>query len=102
LEHLGFSVLSACDGQTAVRVYEKHHRDIDLVILDQKMPGMSGHDCLKHLVGIDQSIKVILCSGNDIRLNSWGDSENVVGVLPKPYTLKDLGKTLKNALVVQE
>ena len=102
LEHLGFEVLSAFDGQTALDIYSKRGDEIDLVILDQKMPGMSGLECLKQLVLLDSQVRVVLSSGNTVDDPQHEQSTNVLGLLPKPYTLKDLGRMLKQVSVRNE
>ncbi len=47
LKKLGWSVLTAADGQEALAVLEKTH--CDLVLLDISMPGMSGVEVCQHI-----------------------------------------------------
>jgi len=47
VQHL--NVITAVDGQDALRVIEKYGYDIDLIITDYNMPKMDGLELLKHL-----------------------------------------------------
>ena len=60
----GYRVLTAASGEEAVEVYREHAADIELVFLDLLMAGMGGEKCLRELLGIDPSARVILTSGN--------------------------------------
>ena len=102
LEHMGFDVLTAFDGYEALNLYGKFRSGIDLVILDQRMPGMSGQECLTQLLKLNPDVKVIVCSGNEIQIGRPDGGRNVVGVLSKPYTLRDLGRTMRRAEVLQD
>ena len=44
LEAKGYSVLEASDGTEAFRVSQQHKGRIDLLIVDEVMPGLSGHE----------------------------------------------------------
>jgi len=60
----GYRVLTAASGEEAVEVYREHAAGIELVFLDLLMAGMGGEKCLRELLGIDPSARVILTSGN--------------------------------------
>ncbi len=63
LTGFGYTVLTASDGTEALEIYGKKHRNIDLIILDLTMPGMSGSRCLRELLKINPGAKVIIASG---------------------------------------
>jgi len=42
LEELGFNVISARDGREALGIYRMQWQEIDVVIVDMIMPGLSG------------------------------------------------------------
>jgi len=58
----GYSVIEASGGEEAIRIFKKPN-EIELVILDVKMPGLSGTDILKQIKEIDPEIKVIMLTG---------------------------------------
>jgi DNA-binding NtrC family response regulator len=54
----GYAALTADNGINALNIIES--RQVDIVITDIKMPGMSGIELLKKIKGIDPIIKVII------------------------------------------
>ena len=48
-EMMGCRVIEARDGREAMQLLAEHGAAIDLVLLDWKMPGMSGLDVLKEI-----------------------------------------------------
>ncbi len=63
LSHLGYEVLEALDGKTAIEIFQKNKHVINLVMLDMRMPDMNGamvYDCL---IQIKPDVKVLLFSG---------------------------------------
>jgi PAS domain S-box-containing protein len=91
LETFGYTVLSACDGQEALDVYEKEQGNIALVILDIIMPRMDGKQCLEQLLRINPTVKVIISSGV-----GYYDLINEVveigakGAVNKPYSMRQI------------
>ena len=57
-EEEGYNVDTAEDGESALKKYEKNK--YDLLLLDMKMPGMSGIDLLTRIKSIDKESLVIL------------------------------------------
>jgi len=97
LRQHGYSVITAENGEAAVRIYGQ--RAVDLVILDIGLPGMSGIECLKHLMAVDSSAKVIVSSGGSVN----GEIEAALALgailyLQKPYTLHELVRVTRKAL----
>jgi DNA-binding response OmpR family regulator len=89
LEMKGYAVLSAYDGLSAEEmVYEKH---IDLMLLDVKVPHMSGFEFLKKIRSEGKEIPAIFITS----LNSAEDVEKgfMLGCddyIRKPFALKEL------------
>ena len=99
LNAIGFDVVTACDGLMALEMYEEKGEAIDLVLLDQRMPRMAGDECLDKLIQMDPEIRVVMTSGNKLNSLQVEESENVVGILPKPYTIEVLSKVLEEAIL---
>ncbi len=63
LSTLGYNVLQARNGKEALKIFEEYKGQIDLVILDMIMPGLSGGETFDALRRIDPQVKVMLSSG---------------------------------------
>ena len=99
LRTLGFRVSSCADGRDAVELYEKHHSDIDLVILDLIMPRMNGLDCLRRLKQINPDVHLLVSSGYS-EGSQLADAlrEGAVGSLEKPFCLAVLTRKMDEIL----
>jgi len=63
LAQRGFSVETANDGPRAIRIVEDKE-DLDVVILDVKMPGMDGLEVLKAIMSVRPILRVLLLTGH--------------------------------------
>jgi nitrogen-specific signal transduction histidine kinase/CheY-like chemotaxis protein len=63
-ERKGYHVLLADSGDSALRVFEENHKQIDLVILDVAMPGLRTEEVYRYLKGHHRKVKIILTSGH--------------------------------------
>jgi DNA-binding NtrC family response regulator len=63
LQKFGYRVLTAVDGEEALKVLSEKTAQIDLVILDLIMPGMGGKRCLEELITMNPAVKVLISSG---------------------------------------
>jgi DNA-binding NtrC family response regulator len=99
LETLGYAVMEARTVADAMALLKPDGR-ISLVFSDIVMPGkMSGVDLAKWIRAERNEIKVLLTSG--YRTDVAGGTEGGLGdirVLPKPYTLSQLGRAVQVAL----
>ena len=60
LERAGYKVLTASDGQMGLDVFRNH--DVDAVVLDYSMPGMSGGDVARAMRQIKPDVPILLLS----------------------------------------
>jgi PAS domain S-box-containing protein len=99
LESYNYQVLTACDGVEAIAVYQEHADDIDAVLMDMRMPKMSGAIALAPLQQINPHLKAIMTSGV-ISKNKLPNRDNLTvhAFLPKPYDVEALFKALSTAL----
>ena len=61
LRKKGHRVVAAATGQEAVPMV--FHQQVDIVLIDVKMPGLSGTQTLRHLLEVDPSLAVIMLTG---------------------------------------
>jgi DNA-binding NarL/FixJ family response regulator len=83
--------LRAEDGSRAVELFREHHREVNVVLLDLSMPGLSGEQTYACLREIDPSVRVVLSSGydRDEATRRFG-TEGPVGFIQKPYRPHEL------------
>ncbi|MGD1944149.1 MAG: ATP-binding protein, partial [Leptolyngbyaceae cyanobacterium] len=99
LESHNYRVLTAADGVEAIAVYEARSADIDGVLMDMRMPRMSGTTALKALQQINPQLKVVMTSGV-VSVNELSNQDDLTihAFLPKPYAVEDLLQAIHKAL----
>ena len=99
LEMCGYTVLTAADGEEAVKLFRAFAERIDLVLLDMMMPVMSGREAFLELRRIKPQVKVLLSSGfrADARVQELIDG-GVAGFIDKPYSLRSLAQAVGEIL----
>jgi response regulator RpfG family c-di-GMP phosphodiesterase len=91
-----YEVLVAVEGEQAVRLVEQ--KPVDVVLLDLRMPGLSGIRVMEQIKAIDPDIEVILVTG-------YASYETVLEALrlhafdyiPKPFNVPHLREMVKRA-----
>ena len=99
LESIGYTVLTAKNGQEAVDLYREQQENIRAVLLDMVMPILSGKEAFLEMKKINSMVKVVLVSG--FRQDSRIEEILQLGVkrfLQKPYTVQRLAKSLQEAI----
>jgi two-component system, cell cycle sensor histidine kinase and response regulator CckA len=87
----GISVLTAQDGLDAVSLYEKHHQEVDLVLMDLTMPRLDGIDAGKRMRAINPHLRIVLATGySEDDITTRIDASTLDGILLKPYSLDQL------------
>jgi signal transduction histidine kinase/DNA-binding response OmpR family regulator len=99
LKRFGYTVLLAADGETALALYRKERRRIDLVISDLIMPGMGGIKCLEELLRIYPGVKVLIVSGYSATISMKKTVEaGAKNFISKPYKIGELLKAVRDIL----
>ncbi len=100
LTRLGYRVLEATTGVTALDVWKEHREQIRLLLTDLVMPdGMTGRELAEQLVEADPRLKVIYTSGysRDIAGTNF-TLQDGVNFLSKPFQAAKLAQTVRNCL----
>ena len=100
LNRLGYKVLEAEDGPSALKVLGKDGDGVDLVFSDVVMPsGMSGYDLANELRRHYQNIKVLMTSGYPEKvIDKDGIDGTGITLLRKPYKKAHLAEAVRTAL----
>ncbi|MFO7828664.1 MAG: response regulator [Bacteroidales bacterium] len=93
-------ILKAVNGKEAVEMF-RQHKDIDLVIMDIKMPEMDGYEATKYIKEINQNIPVISQSAyampGDIEKGfTFGINDYLIKPVKPKRLLSIIDKHLKN------
>ena len=99
LETLGYSVLACDNGLSAVELYKKEWRSIDLVLLDLVMPNMAGQELFHRFRIINPDARVLVLSG----FSADGGAATLLergaaGFLQKPFLLDTLAEIVGRIL----
>ena len=97
----GYAVKTAASGEEGLDLISKG--DIDLVITDLRMPGITGEEVLKHVATTTPGIPVIVLTGHG-SIDSAVDAmrHGAYDFLTKPLNLDQLGLIVKRALETHE
>jgi two-component system, cell cycle sensor histidine kinase and response regulator CckA len=99
LKMLGYNVLIAHSGHEAITIYSGKKDEIDLVVQDMIMPGMSGVETFYALKNINPAVKVILSSGYVINQQVENIMEHGCrAFIQKPFRMEELSIKIRNVL----
>ncbi len=102
LERAGYRVLTAGDGRKGLEVFERHARDISLVLLDLTMPRMSGDQAVHEMRLIKRDVRVLLTSGyNEREATGDIDAPHLAGYIQKPYVAAALLRKVREVMEVR-
>ena len=96
LSRAGYDVLVAADGASALHALEAHGSNVDLILLDMTMPGMTTEEILTEARRLYPMLPVLLTSGytSSDAVKHMLDDGTVQGFLAKPYETEVLFATV--------
>ena len=99
LEAEGYRVTTAADGPAALRELEEHDADIDLVILDIMLPGMSGYAVCEAVRERGNDVPILILSARTLSEDrTRGFNVGANQYLSKPFDLDELLSRVNNLL----
>jgi len=98
LKREGFGVLEATNGLDAVQLFASRYGEIDVVVLDVTMPGLSGHDVSDEIRRLKPEARVLFTTAHDASERDGHGTDRNERILRKPYHLRDLVKTLREMM----
>ncbi len=99
LELVGYTVIEAEDGHTALELAAMHVGPIQLLMTDVVMPGISGRELAGRVKAIRPDIKILFMSGyTDQAVVHHGILDTDAALLQKPFTMAALAAKLREIL----
>jgi DNA-binding response OmpR family regulator len=95
LESEGHKVLSAKNGQMALDKLKT--QKFDTMLLDLKMPGVSGIDVLQKTKNMDMNSAIVVITGEKSYAKNIVKNEQILDIIFKPFKINKLRKSLKKA-----
>ena len=98
LRTLGYKVLEARDGREAIEVFLNNQSEVNLVILDMRMP-YNGGTAFFQLKKISANVKVLIASGyaKDRQIKEMME-QGCCGFIQKPFSINALSQKIMNLL----
>lgn len=95
----GWGVMTATNGQQGLDVIRSRTQEIDVILLDLMMPGMSGMEVLDHIRTIDPNLLVIVITGYaTVESAVEAMKKGAYDFIPKPFTPDQLRIVVRRAL----
>jgi CheY-like chemotaxis protein len=98
LEGYGYTVRAAPDGTEAIAIAKEHHADIDLLLTDMVMPGLSGRELANVLSESYPHLKVLFTSGYPGSSFAKVRQDRRVAFIQKPYLAGELARKIRETL----
>jgi len=99
LEAEGYRVTAVGDGPAALKLIEENETDVDLVVLDIMLPGMSGYTVCETLRDQGSDVPVLILSARTLSEDrTRGFDVGANQYLSKPFDLDELLSRVRNLL----
>lgn len=100
LVHLGYRVTALSDPGDALCLFRETPGKFALLITDQVMPRMRGHELITRVHGIRKDLPVILCSGSEETLHELQEHRrDIHAFILKPFPGSLLADVVRRALI---
>jgi two-component system, cell cycle sensor histidine kinase and response regulator CckA len=90
LEGAGYAVFTTASPKTGLELYEKHGREIDVVLLDYIMPDMTGDLVFECLRNLNPDVRVLLLTACEDNVARKLFEAGLRGYIQKPFYIDDL------------
>ena len=102
LHELGHHVVAVAEAEMAIARLKLE--SFDAVMTDIRLPGMSGLELARLLIKDYPNLPIVIASGYGAMSAEFllGEKQRTVLMLPKPYDLPDLERTLDRAAAIRQ
>lgn len=100
-----FDVLEAADGAEAIKILDRKHDDISVVVLDIVMPGIDGFGVLKHATekGYTERLPIFFITGeSSADIINRGYDDGIVDLIQKPFNPTIIRRRVDNVIELYE
>lgn len=94
----GYTVLTAENGEDAIRISHRHEGHIDLLLSDVIMPKIGGMEVAARISQSRPNTKILLMSGYTDSPIPESESGTPIDLIPKPWTPEDLSVKIREVL----
>ena len=95
----GYQVVTADNGDNAIKAFRKSKHPIDLLLLDVVSPGLSGPMVADRIAEMQPGLRVLFMSGYDnTNVVQRYVVEKGYALLPKPFTMEQLSRKVREVL----
>jgi len=99
LRGLGYRVLEAHDGASALRLLERQESPVQLLFTDVVMPGVSGRELADRARDLQPGLQILFTSGyTRDAIASGGRLDVGIAMIPKPFTSASLASRVRDVL----
>jgi len=99
LEHRGFTVLTAANGQSALEIFHRCLDEIRLVVLDLALPDTDGEAVFRMMRQLRPSLPAVLCGGRLVDEDAGQrSSAGRAAVIRKPFRVIPFLQTVRTML----
>ncbi len=102
LQRLGYRVTGIAGSIEALEVFKQDPFRFDLVVTDYNMPGLSGEQLAREMLGIRKDIPIIVCTGfSEVFDQHRAQAIGIRRTLMKPLTMESIAHAVRDVLSPQ-
>lgn len=103
LQEFGYPSTLAATGEEALAILAEQPGVFDVVIIDLRLPGMTGAEVCQRIASLDPTVAVVAMSGLDAHsLGRALDGAEVSTMLTKPFRMSELIDAIERAVQPQD
>lgn len=93
-----YEIVEADDGSTAIKEADK--RDFDLILMDVRMPGISGIEALEQITSLRPHVPILIMTAYySNAIAEQAKEKGAFGCLGKPFDFEELKLSMERALL---